>query len=126
MLETANPIYQPEPVPDVDETVHEPNHNINAMSETYVVGFRNVCFICLIGVVTFFGLRPSRTIRQIIVHKVCRISLNIETKFVNLILRYQMIFLSQQRMLYSDAIDFVGQCQIIIFLTGVKVNASRK
>ena len=126
MLEKANPIYQPEPVPDVDEPVHEPNHNINAMSETYVVGFRNVCFICLIGVVTFFGLRPSRTIRQIIVHKVCPTSLNIEVKFVNSILRYQMIFLSQQRMLYSDAIDFVGQCQIIIFLTGVKVNASRK
>ena len=71
------------------------------MSETYVVGFRNVCFICLIGVVTFFGLRPSRTIRQIIVHKVCRISLNIETKFVNLILRYQMIFFQANKECYT-------------------------
>ena len=71
-----------------DQNDDEPNHDINERTQLFVSGIRGLSAICLFGVAIFFGLRPSRTIRQIIVHKVCRTSLNIEVKFFNLILFY--------------------------------------
>lgn len=74
-----------------ENVFEKPNHSniklTNETTEMYSLGFRFLSLLCMAGVATFFGLRPSRTIREIIVHKVCRTSLNIEVKFVNLKLK---------------------------------------